>query len=69
MRARVLALLVAGDALVLFAIPQASAPRSVQTDLRPVAFLQRHLGSSRFFTLGPFAPNYGSYFGTAPVKQ
>ena len=68
-RTWVVALLVAGDALVLFAIPEASAPRSVQTDLRPVAFLQRHLGSARFFTMGPFAPNYGSYFGTPSLNS
>jgi hypothetical protein len=69
-RARVglVALLVAVDALVLFAFPQASAPRKVQLDLEPVAFLQRHLGTSRFFTLGPLQPNYGSYFGLGSLN-
>jgi Bacterial membrane protein YfhO len=27
-----------------------------------VAFLKKHLGNSRFFTLGPLQPNYRSYF-------
>jgi hypothetical protein len=67
-RIRLAALLVVGDALVLFALPQASAPRNMQLDLKPVTFLQRHLGTSRFFTLGPLQPNYGSYFGIASLN-
>jgi hypothetical protein len=66
-RVGLLALLLAFDAVVLFAVPEASAPRAVKLDLAPVAFLQRHLGSSRFFTLGPLQPNYGSYFGVASL--
>ena len=56
------------DAGVLFAIPMFSAPRSVRVDTQPVAFLERHLGTSRFFTLGPIAPNYGAYFGTGSLN-
>lgn len=67
LRIRLIAVIVACDALVMFAIPQASAPRSARTDLAPVAFLQRHLGTARFFTLGALAPNYGSYFGLASL--
>lgn len=67
-RALLLAVLVVGDALVLSAIPEFSAPRRVQSDLAPVAFLQRHLGTSRFFTLGPLQPNYGAYFGIASLN-
>jgi hypothetical protein len=63
MRTRLLAALLALDALALFAVPELSAPRAVQVDLAPVAYLKRHLGTSRFFTLGPLQPNYGSYFG------
>ena len=58
-------LLIAADALVLFAIPEGAAPRAVHLDLAPVAFLQRNLGASRAFTLGPLAPNYGTYFGVS----
>jgi hypothetical protein len=67
-RIRLLAVLLAGDALLLFAIPEASAPRSVRTDLAPVSFLQLRLGQSRFFTLGPIQPNYGSYFGIGSLN-
>jgi len=61
-------LIVAVDALVLFALPQASAPRSVVVDKAPVEFLQQHLGTSRFFTLGPLQPNYGSYYGIGSLN-
>jgi hypothetical protein len=67
-RALVAALVVAADAVALFAVPELSAPRAVQTDLAPVAFLRAHLGSSRFYTLGPLQPNYGSYFGIASLN-
>jgi hypothetical protein len=40
----------------------------VTVDTAPVAYLQRHLGGSRFFTLGPFAPNYGSYYALASLN-
>jgi Bacterial membrane protein YfhO len=67
-RAWLATLIVAVDALVLFALPQASAPREVAIDKAPVEFLQRHLGTSRFFTLGPLQPNYGSYYGIGSLN-
>ena len=71
-RIRARQLLVAGivcvDALALFVVPQLSAPRSVSIDTAPAAFLQRHLGLSRFFTLGPITPNYGSYFSARELN-
>ena len=51
------------DALVMFVPPQLSAPRSITVDTTPAGFLQRNLGLSRYFTLGPLGPNYGSYYG------
>lgn len=50
------------DALVMFVLPQFSAPRSVTIDTSPAVFLQHNLGLSRYFTLGPLGPNYGSYY-------
>jgi hypothetical protein len=66
-RAALLVGLVALDAVVLFAVPEFSAPRATTVDLAPVSYLRRHLGDSRFFTLGPIAPDYGSYFGLASI--
>jgi len=52
---------------LLFCFPLLSAPRPVTPDLAPVEFLQSHLGLYRFATLGPLAPNFGSYFGVAEL--
>jgi hypothetical protein len=68
LRVRLLAALLAVEACALFVVPELSAPRSVSIDAAPVAYLRKHLGDSRFFTLGPLAPNYGSYFGVASLN-
>jgi hypothetical protein len=60
--------IVVTESLALFLVPEASAPRRVTVDTAPVAYLQRHLGTARFFTLGPLQPNYGSYFGIASLN-
>ena len=44
-RAALLTLIVAVDAIVLFAVPEFAAPRSTKVDLAPVAYLRRHLGT------------------------
>ena len=67
-RTPLVALLVVAETLVLFAIPEGSAPRHVHVDRAPIDFLQRHLGNSRVFTLGPLQPNYGSYFGIGSLN-
>ena len=68
LRAGVLATIMAVEAFVLFVLPQMAAPRSVAVDTAPVRYLQTHLGGYRYFTLGPLAPNYGSYYGLASVN-
>ena len=67
-RTRLASAIVAVEAMLLFLVPEASAPRNVTVDTAPVDFLQRHLGTARFFTLGPLQPNYGSYFGIASLN-
>jgi hypothetical protein len=59
---------VIAEALALFFLPQLSAPRGGRVDLAPVRYLAAHLDGHRFFTLGPLAPNYGSYFGLAELN-
>jgi hypothetical protein len=56
------------EAVIMFALPEMSAPRSGGVDTQVVSFLQKNLGTYRFATLGPLAPNYGSYFGTAAIN-
>jgi hypothetical protein len=66
-RATMLALLVSVEAIALFVVPEFAAPRTARIDLAPVAYLRRHLGLGRFYTLGPISANYGSYFGLASL--
>jgi hypothetical protein len=68
LRQVLLTILVAGDVLVLFVAPELSAPRAVTVDTAPARYLQAHLGTGRFFTLGPIQPNYGSYFGIGQLN-
>jgi hypothetical protein len=67
LRAGLLVLIVVLDAVALFAVPAFSGPRSVRVDLAPAAYLRRHLGEARFYTLGPIQPDYGSYFAIASL--
>jgi hypothetical protein len=69
-RARVaLAALLAFDAMLMFAIPSLSNPRSGTVDMPAIRFLQANLGLQRFYTLGPIQPNYGAYFGIASINH
>jgi hypothetical protein len=67
LRAGLLTLVIAVEAVVLFAVPQFAAPKEATIDRAPVAYLQRHLGLQRFYSLGPILPNYGSYFALAEL--
>ena len=66
-RTLLLVAMVALDAVVMFAVPELSAPRSVKLDTAPISFLQRHLGTYRFYSIGTIQPNYGSYFGLSSL--
>ena len=61
--------LLAGQAIALFAFPLLAGTRTQSYDGAAVAFLQANLGLSRFYTLGPFAPNYGALFGVASINH
>lgn len=63
-----LVLLALADVTIPYVVPMFSAPRSAKIDTAPVQFLRSHLGFSRFYSMGPIAPNYGTYFGLASVN-
>lgn len=65
----VIAAVAALEIVTLFAIPIASYPRRVTTELGGVRFLQRELGMQRFVTYGPIEANYGSFFGIAEINH
>lgn len=56
------------DLFVNFLIPRLSNPTFGTLDLAGPAFLKSHLGLSRFYSLGPIAPNYGSYYRIASIN-
>jgi hypothetical protein len=65
----IMGLVLVADAAALFVVPYLSAPTTIPVDLKPVAYLEQHLGLQRFTTVGPITPNYGSYFGIAEVNS
>jgi hypothetical protein len=68
-RVAALAVVLAAESIAWFVLPTLFAPRGGSLDLGAVAFLQANLGLQRFATLGPIAPNYGSYFGIAGINH
>jgi len=66
----ILACLIVVEAMAAFLIPQLSAPsKGYVIDTAAVTFLQDNIGYGRFYTLGPIAPNYGSYFDIASINN
>lgn len=57
------------EAAAMFVVPELSAPTGGRVDTGLVTFLTDHIGDQRFATLGPFEPNYGSYFGVASLNE
>ncbi|MCL4448976.1 MAG: YfhO family protein [Actinobacteria bacterium] len=68
LRAALVSTVVVVEAMGLFTIPILAAPTSKKINTEAVGFLKRNLHLSRFYTLGPFAPNYGTYFGDASIN-
>ena len=55
--------------LAYFFYPTLANPRHVTIDTAAIGYLQAHSGYQRFFTLGPFEPNYGAYFDLAGLNH
>lgn len=64
----VAALALVGNAVAMYATPQLSASAPVHVDTDGVNYLKKHIGTSRFYTIGPISPNYGSYFQIASLN-
>jgi hypothetical protein len=64
-----LSIVLACESAMYFAAPVMSNPSRGTVDLGGIRFLQANLGMQRFVTLGPLAPNYGSYFGIASINH
>ncbi|MDD2877202.1 MAG: hypothetical protein PHT60_06370 [Acidiphilium sp.] len=64
-----LAIVVLADTLGVAAVTTLGAPRRAALDLGGVAYLQRHLGLERFYSLQPFGPNYPAAFRLAAIDE
>ncbi len=58
-----LAVILAGEAMVTFFVPTAEAPKHITIDYAPIEFLQTHEGQSRFLDFDVLYPNWGSQYG------
>jgi hypothetical protein len=68
-RGRILAAAaICAESTLLLGFTYASAPQPSALQLGSVDWLQTHLGTYRFATLGPIQPNYGSFFGIAQAN-
>ncbi len=65
---RLVSIVAIAEAAILFAIPMTGAASSSVNDDATVSFLQEHLGTSRFATLHPLFPNWGSYFSLGSIE-
>ena len=68
-RAAGLGVVLVADALLMFMVPLSAGVQGARLDMKPVSFLRGRLGLDRFYTLGPFAPNYGALFATASINH
>jgi hypothetical protein len=59
--------LLVGYAALVFALPLLSGTRKLPIDRALVGFLREHLGLSRFYTLWPLWPNWGTPAGLATI--
>lgn len=64
-----LSLVLIFEVTALYLVPQLSTDKHEGLELSSVEFLKQNLGNSRFYTLGPIEPNYGSYFRIASINN
>jgi len=67
-QALALVAIVAVDVMALFVVPMFATPSIPGVDIGPVTFLRQHLGSYRFYSMGPLQPDYGAFYGVAQIN-
>ncbi len=63
-----MAAVVCVESILLLGFTYLAAPTGSTLNAGAVRWLQLHLGTSRYYTLGPIQPNYGSYYGIAEAN-
>lgn len=51
------------EAFGFFEVPILSFPRNVTYDTSVVSYLQDHVGTQRYYTIGPVSPDFGAFYG------
>jgi hypothetical protein len=64
-----MAVVLGGEALLLFFVPTAEAPKQITLDEAPIAYLQQHQGHYRFLDFAVLYPNWGSQYGLNELSQ
>ena len=59
---------IALESLVYFAVPTYRSPTSVAVHTTSIGFLQQHLGTGRFISLGVLSPNWGSQYSINEIN-
>jgi hypothetical protein len=68
-RTSIIAILLVFDSTAMFTIPTLSNPRGGAVDTAATTFLQQNIGFERFYTLGPFSPNFSAYFQIGAIND
>ena len=66
-RTSFVAVVIAGESVLLFAAPMVVAPSSMTINLAPVHFLQANLGQYRYMDIAVLYPNWGSEYGVSSL--
>jgi hypothetical protein len=66
---RTITILVAIDAVALYSLSSFSGVTNSYSLPAGIKYLKKHLGTERFYTLGPIAPNYGAYYRIASINH
>jgi hypothetical protein len=67
--ARAAAAILAVDAVALFFVPSLAGVIGGQTHTAGVDYLRQHIGSNRFYALGPILPNYSAFYGISSINH
>jgi hypothetical protein len=67
--ARATATVLVVDAVALFCVPSFSGVIGAQSRSGGVDYLKQHIGTDRFYTLGPIAPNYSAYYRISSINH
>ena len=60
--------LLVADGALMTTVGYATGQRDVEIDTAATTFLHDRVGLQRFYTLGPYRPNYGAYFATGQLN-